>query len=115
MLYTHTTQLGENLAQLPEIHRRFVVAQNVFVGAVIVVFGLVTLLLAPLLVEDTTLARVICASIALWWGGRLVVLPWLGAHRYLHTRLLRIGFALLLCECVLFPFGFGYLALRGSG
>lgn len=102
----------ENLARLPEVHRRFAVAQNAFIGAVMVAFGLVSRLLAPLLVEGSTLARVICASIALWWGGRLVVLPWLGAHRHLRTRLLRMGFALLISECILFSLGFGYLALR---
>jgi hypothetical protein len=102
----------ENLARLPEVHRRFAVAQNVFIGAVIGAFGLVSLLLAPQLAEGSLLARVICASIALWWGGRLVVLPWLGAHRYLTTRLLRIGFALLLGQCALYLLGFGYLALR---
>ena len=102
----------ENLSRLPEVHRRFAVAQNVFIGAVIAAFGIVCALHAPLLVGGSTLARLICASVALWWGGRLVVLPWLGAHRQLSTPILRIGFALLLAECTLYLLGFGYLALR---
>jgi len=102
----------ENLAQLPEIHRRFAMAQNVFIGAVIAAAGLISLCFAPLLIEGTTLARVICACIALWWGGRLVVLPWLGAHRFLPTTALRIGYALLLSECALYTIGYGYLALN---
>lgn len=101
-----------NLASLPDVHRRFAVAQNLFIGAVIAVCGLISLSFAPLLIEDTPLARVICACIALWWGGRLVVLPWLGAHRHLATPLLRIGFSLLLAECLLFAGAYGYLALR---
>ncbi|HEY0966659.1 MAG TPA: hypothetical protein VGD88_04670 [Opitutaceae bacterium] len=102
----------KHLATLPEVHRRFALAQNVFIGAVIAAAGLISLGFAPLLIEGTPLARVICACIALWWGGRLVVLPWLGAHRYLLTRSLRIGYALLLTECALYTAGYGFLALR---
>jgi hypothetical protein len=102
----------QNLALLPEVHRRFAVAQNVFIGAVIAAGGLVCMCFAPLLVEGTTLARVICAAIALWWGGRLVVLPWLGAHRHLTSAFLRVGYALLLAECAIYTAAFGYLALR---
>jgi hypothetical protein len=101
-----------NLARLPEVHRRFAVAQNVFIGGVIAACGIVSLLFAPLLVEGSTLARVICAGIALWWGGRLFVLPWLGAHRFLKTKLLRVGYGLLLAECTLYFGGYTYLALR---
>jgi hypothetical protein len=101
-----------NLALLPEVHRRFAIAQNVFIGAVIAAGGIVSVLFAPLLVEGSTLARVICGGIALWWGGRLVVLPWLGAHRHLTTSFLRVGYGLLLAECALYAAGYGYLALR---
>ena len=104
----------ENLSRLPEVHRRFAVAQNVFIGAVIAACGIVSLLFAPLLVEGSTLARVICGGIALWWGGRLLVLPWLGAHHHLKTPLLRAGYALLLAECALYFGGYGYLALRSG-
>jgi hypothetical protein len=103
----------QNLARLPEIHRRFAQAQNVFIGGVIAALGLVCVLFPSLLVEGSTLARVICAGIALWWGGRLLVLPWLGVHRHLNTVMLRIGFTFLLLECALFTLGFGHLALGG--
>jgi len=102
----------ENLAKLPEVHRRFAIAQNVFIGATIAVSGLISLVFAPLLLEGTPLARVICTCIALWWGGRLVVLPWLGAHRHLTTAALRLGYPLLLVECATFAVAYGYLALR---
>jgi hypothetical protein len=100
-----------NLAKLPEVHRRFAQAQNIFIGAVIAASGMVSFIYAPLLAERTTLARVICLGIALWWGGRLFVLPWLKAHRHLRTPALRIGFVLLLAECAIFAAGYGYLAL----
>lgn len=102
----------ENLSRLPEVHRRFAVAQNIFIGGVIAACGMVSVFLAPLLVEGSTLARVICGGIALWWGGRLFVLPWLGAHHYLKTLYLRVGYGLLLAECAIYFAGYGYLALR---
>jgi hypothetical protein len=102
----------KNLALLPEVHRRFAIAQNVFIGGVIAASGLVCTFFAPLLVEGSTLARLLCGGIALWWGGRLAVLPWLGAHRHLSTAMLRIGFVLLLAQCAVYAAAFGYLALR---
>jgi|KBSMisStandDraft_5_1062788.scaffolds.fasta_scaffold380521_2 hypothetical protein len=101
----------ENLARLPEVHRRFALAQNAFIGAVIAVSGIVSLAFAPLLVQQSPLARVICACIALWWGGRLVVLPWIKAHRCLKTKTLVIGFVLLLVECAGYTLAYGYLAV----
>lgn len=102
----------KNLAALPEVHRRFAVAQNVFIGAVIAFCGLVSLFFAPELIAGTTAGRVLCAGIALWWGGRLAVLPWLGVRPQLATPALRIGFAALLAECAIFAVAYGWLALR---
>jgi hypothetical protein len=101
----------ENLAKLPEVHRRFAVAQNAFIGAVIAACGLVSVLLAPLLITGDPLARAICGFIALWWGGRLLVLRWLRAHHHLRTPLLRIGFAALLLECAIYAVVYAHLAL----
>ena len=102
----------ENLSRLPEVHRRFAVAQNIFIGATIAVSGIISILFASQLVAGTTLARVICGCIALWWGGRLFVLPWLGAHRHLENRFLRVGYWTLILECATYLGGYGYLALR---
>lgn len=101
----------ENLGRLPEVHRRFALAQNAFIGAVLGVCGIISLALAPLLVQQSILARVICGCIALWWGGRLLVLPWLGAHHFLTTLALRVGYMLLLVECATFSIAYGSLAL----
>jgi len=102
----------ENLAKLPEVHRRFAVTQNFFIGGVIAACGLISVAFAPALVEGSPLARAVCAGIALWWGGRLAVLPWLGAHRHLTSAWLRLGYGLLLAECATYTAAFGYLALR---
>ncbi len=102
----------ENLAKLPVTHRRFSLAQNAFIGATLGFAGLVSLIFAPALVSGETGARIVCAGIALWWGGRVIVLQWLDVRRHLATAWLRIGFGLLQLECVIFAVAYGWLALR---
>jgi len=101
-----------NLAQLPPIHRRFAVAQNFSIGAMIAVLGLLSLGFAPVLVAGTPLARAVCAATALFWGGRAAVLPWLGVKPVLTTPWLRLGYALLVTECLVFAAAYGWLAAR---
>ena len=103
----------ENLGKLPDVHRRFAIAQNVFIGAVMVFCGLVSLGFAPDLVTGSATARVICAGIACWWGGRLFVLPWLRVWPELSTKWLRAGFVLLHAECAIFAVAYCWPALRG--
>lgn len=102
-----------NLARLPEVHRRFAVAQNVFIGATMAFGGIVSLLFAPELVAGGVAARVVCAGIALWWGARLIVLPWLRVWPELRTPLLRAGFVVLHVECAASALAYGWLAMRG--
>ncbi len=102
----------KNLAALPEIHRRFAVAQNVSIGAMIAVLGLFSLCFAPELVAGSPLARAICGTTALFWGGRACVLPWLGMRPALAGPWLRLGYALLMTECIVYAVAYGYLALR---
>jgi hypothetical protein len=102
----------ENLAALPETHRRFAIAQNVFIGAVIAFCGVVCVFFARDLVAGSPLARLVSGGIALWWGGRFVVLPWLKVMPHLASAGLKVGFALLLVECVAYAIAFGWLALR---
>ncbi|HET7537009.1 MAG TPA: hypothetical protein VFJ90_11175 [Candidatus Didemnitutus sp.] len=101
----------KNLAALPPIHRRFAVAQNVSIGAMIAVLGLLSLCFAPELVAGAPLARAICGATALFWGGRACVLPWLGVRPALTTGWLRLGFALLVTECITYALAYGWLAL----
>ncbi len=101
-----------NLALLPDVHRRFAVAQNVFIGGTMVLAGIVSLLFAPELVSGTVTARIICAAIALWWAARLVILPWLRVWPELRTRWLRFGFVFLHAECATMAVVYGWLAGR---
>lgn len=102
----------KNLSGLPLIHRRFAVAQNVSIGAMIAVLGLFSLVFAPELVGGAPLARAVCAATALFWGGRLCVLPWLGVRPTLTTPLLKLGYPLLLAECAIYAAAYGWLAVR---
>ena len=101
-----------NLSRLPDVHRRFAVAQNFAIGATIAFCGLVCLCFAPELVAGATMARVLCAGIALWWGGRLVILPWLRVWPEIRSLFLRVGFVFLCAECAIYAVAFGWLALR---
>ena len=102
----------ENLTRLPDVHRRFAIAQNIFIGGVMLFAGIVSVLFAPELVSGEMGARIVCAGIALWWGARLGVLPWLRVGPELRTAVLRVGFALLHAECATFALVYGWLALR---
>ena len=103
-----------NLAALPLIHRRFAVAQNISIGAMIAVLGLFSLCFAPELVGGAPLARAVCGATALFWGGRFGVLPWLGVRPTLTTPWLKLGYALLLVECFTYAVAYAWLALRNS-
>lgn len=101
-----------NLAKLPPIHRRFAVAQNFSVGATIAILGLLSLCFAPALVAGSPLARAVCGVTALFWGGRALILPWLGVRATLTTPWLRIGYVLLIAECLIYAVAYGWLAVR---
>ena len=103
---------AKNLAGLPPIHRRFAIAQNVSIGVTIAVLGLLSFGFAPELVAGAPLARAVCGVTALFWGGRLAVLPWLGVRPALTTPWLKAGYTLLLLECASYAAAYAYLALR---
>ena len=103
-----------NLAGLPPIHRRFAVAQNVSIGAMIAGLGLFSLFFAPALVGGAPLARAVCGATALFWGGRAAVLPWLGVRPALTTPWLKLGYALLVAECVTYALAYAWLDPRIS-
>ena len=101
-----------NLEKLPPMHRRFSVAQNISIGATMAVLGLLSLCFAPELTGGAPLARAVCGVTALFWGGRLCVLPWLGVRPALTTAAFGLGYGLLLIECALFAATYAWLALR---
>lgn len=101
-----------NLELLPLVHRRFATAQNVSIGAMIATLGLFSILFAQDMVSGVPIARAACLATALFWGGRLLVLPWLRAHTCLPTPWLRIGFVFLMLECATYAAAYSWLAMR---
>jgi hypothetical protein len=101
-----------NLQRLPLVHRRFAVAQNVSIGGMIAILGLFSLFFAQDMVRGLPMARAVCLTTALFWGCRLLVLPWLKAHTCLPTPTLKVGFALLVIECATYAAGYSWLAIR---
>ena len=73
---------------------------------------MLSVLFARELVAGAPLARALSAGIALWWGGRLAVLPWLRVGPQLASRWPRAGFVLLIAECALCTIAYGWLAAR---
>ena len=102
----------DNLQKLPDVHRRFAIAQNVFIGGVIAVCGVISLLYAKDIVAGVGIARAVSASIALWWLARLLVLPVLKVTPHLTTAPLRVGFVMLHIQCAAYALGLGWLAFR---
>jgi hypothetical protein len=102
----------ETLATLPEIHRRFSIAQNLAIGGVIAFCGVLCLGFAPVLLETTVASRLLNAGLALWWSVRLGVLPFLKVRPALTTPSLKAGFVLLHVQCTAFAAGFAWLAVR---
>lgn len=99
------------LSRLSPLHRRFSIAQNVAVGAVLVFCGYISLVHAQVLLSGDTGGRLLSAGIGLWWGGRLMVLPWLRVGEELNTTCFRIGFAMLCAQCAIYAVAYGWLAL----
>jgi hypothetical protein len=104
----------DNLAKLPPVHRRFALVQNAYIGLAIAALGLLSLFCAPELVSGTPLPRAVCGGIALFWGGRGALLPWLDVRPWLTTVWLKLGYACLTAECAGFALLFGWLAVRPS-
>jgi hypothetical protein len=103
-----------NLARLPEIHRRFAVAQNLAIGGVIAFCGCVSLFFAPVLVSGDPAGRLLSGGISLWWAGRLLILPWLRVRTQLTTVWLKTGYALLMLQCAIYAVAYGWLAAVGG-
>ena len=73
--------------------------------------GYVSLVHAPVLLAGDTGGRLLSAGIAMWWGGRLLVLPWLRVGEELNTPWFRFGFAMLCAQCAIYAAAYGWLAL----
>ena len=101
-----------NLMRLPLVHRRFAIAQNISIGAMIAILGLFSLFFSQDMVRGLPIARAVCLATALFWGGRLFLLPWLKAHTCLPSPTLKAGYVLLLLECAVYSVAYSWLGVR---
>jgi hypothetical protein len=84
---------GTNLASLPPLLRRLFWVYGGFIVLVIIGFGTLTLLYAPLMAAGEPMARALCGFIAFFWLARLAVQFWVfDARPFLTTSLLRVGY-----------------------
>jgi hypothetical protein len=100
------------LATLSPVHRRFAIAQNAAVGAVLAFLGYVSLCHPKALLDGALPGRLLAAAIALWWGGRLLLLPWLNAWPEIKGPWQRAGFICLHLQCASYAALYGYLVIR---
>ena len=63
----------EELARLSLFNRQIFLVHAMFIGLILAMFGALSLLYAPLLLEPAPLARVVLTGLALFWGVRLLV------------------------------------------
>jgi len=63
-------------------------------------------------VRGLPMARAVCFTTALFWGGRLILLPWLKAHTCLPTPILNVGYGFLLLECAGYAVAYSRLGAR---
>ncbi|MBI2929963.1 MAG: hypothetical protein HYY24_30260 [Verrucomicrobia bacterium] len=85
--------LREHLTPLPPFIRRLFWVYYVFLGLVLVGFGLITFGFADTLALRTPLARAFCLLCAVFWGGRLLVAGFVFDVRpYLKSSLLHLGY-----------------------
>jgi hypothetical protein len=62
---------AENLAKVSTIVRQVFVVHSVYIGLILVFFGLLSLLFAPELAGATTLGRFLSAFLAVFWSLRV--------------------------------------------
>ena len=84
----------EDLAQLRPLTRQVFWTYAAYIWSINVAFGLLSIFAADSLLDRSTLARAVCAFIALYWGARLAIqLFWFdrsGAPQGKHVRLAEI-------------------------
>jgi hypothetical protein len=104
-----------DLARVSPMTRHLVWTHGVFIVIVIIGFGVLSILNAAALASGESLARSMCAFVALFWGARLSLqYTWLNASPYLTTPVLKGGYHALTLVFAYFTGVFGYAALHAA-
>ena len=101
-----------DLQGLPRLHRQLFWIYGGYVVLAIVALGLISIAGAAELAAGTVLARCVCGYIAVFWGVRLSLQPFLDVKEHLTTWWLHAGYHTLTVLFLSFTVVFAYAALH---
>jgi hypothetical protein len=102
------------LAKLEPMTRHLVWVHGVFIVLTIIGLGVIATLNAATLNSGTTIARTVCAFVAVFWGARLLIQVTLfDPSAFLTRPILSIGYQGLTIVFAYLAGVFGFAALRG--
>jgi hypothetical protein len=101
----------KELAVLPRLHRQMYWVYGCYVVLSIVAFGLISLFNARELAAGSQFARCVCGYMAIFWGIRISLQPFLDVKTCLTTWWLALGYHTLTVMFASFTLIFGCAAL----
>ena len=105
-------QWKTSLSGLPRLHRQLYWIYGGYVVLAIIANGLVCILNADELAAGSRLARCVCGYLAIFWGVRVSLQPFLDVKEHLTLWWLRAGYHTLTLLFASFTAIFAYAALR---
>ena len=105
-------QWKTSLSGLPRLHRQLYWIYGGYVVLAIVANGLICILNADELATGSRLARCVCGYLAIFWGVRVSLQPFLDVREHLTRWWLRAGYHTLTLLFASFTAIFAYAALR---
>lgn len=112
-LMPRVVNLRENIAPLPPFIRRLFWVYYAFIGLCLTSFGTMTVFFAPVLASGETLARAICAFLAVFWTIRLLAATFIFDVRpYLTNGFWRMGYQATNVVFIYLPIVYIYAALK---
>lgn len=115
LLMPKTVNLRAHIASLPDFIRRLFWVYYTFIAFCLVSFGSITFGMAETLSAGSTLARSVCAFLAVFWTIRLVVAAFVFDVRpYLTYTFWRIGYHATNLVFIYLPIVYACAALKGA-
>jgi hypothetical protein len=114
-LMPKAVNLRSHIAVLPPFIRRLFWVYYAFIGLCLISFGLVTVTFAGTLAAGGSLARAVCAFLAVFWTVRLFVTTFIFDLRpYLTNRFRRLGYQATNIVFIFLPIIYVWAALNGG-
>ena len=107
--------LRQHLAALPAFIQRLFWVYYAFIGLCLVSFGSLTFALAGTLASGSTLARAMCAFLAVFWMLRLIAATWIfDLSPYLTSAARRLGYHAINLVFIYLPLVYLLAAWKGG-